>query len=357
MKKTLEEQVRSGLKAIGRKSKFHRVMTIPILAVCMFGFHLVAAIRGNTKRIAVLAMGICVFNVYSSFSFPLYISVVGESYFGNYSEQDVTLAEETQIDLEQLVLSCEEEYSYEDEALSGVDAFGSEVGEKYSATDILEANRDRIEKEDTGKEKEVQDSYEDYEFSADDWRLVLINKQNSIPKDYEVKLGNINTIKGVMQCDERIIDELLLMIRDAKQDDVVLAICSPYRDQAYQEMLFNRKINNYMGRGMSYVEAYKLAGQAVTIPGASEHQIGLALDIVTDSYQSLNEGFGNTKAGKWLAENSYQYGFILRYPKGKEDITGIEFEPWHFRYVGVEAATVIKEKEICLEEFWEDYVH
>ena len=105
---------------------------------------------------------------------------------------------------------------------------------------------------------------------------------------------------------------------------------------------------------MSYIEAYRLSSQAVTVPGASEHQIGLALDIICNEYTSLTEGFGDTEAGKWLAENSYRYGFILRYPKGKEYITGIEYEPWHFRYVGVEAATVITKAGITLEEFWED---
>ena len=109
-----------------------------------------------------------------------------------------------------------------------------------------------------------------------------------------------------------------------------------------------------MNRGMSYLEAYQLASQAVTVPGASEHQIGLALDIVTDSYLTLDEGFGDTPAGKWLAENSCHYGFILRYPKDKEYITGIEYEPWHFRYVGTEAATLMTEQGITLEEFWED---
>ena len=91
------------------------------------------------------------------------------------------------------------------------------------------------------------------------------------------------------------------------------------------------------------------------MPNASEHQIGLALDIVTDTYVALNEGFAKTAAGKWLAENSCKYGFILRYPKGKEDITGIEYEPWHFRYVGAEVATLITEQGITLEEFWEEY--
>ena len=90
------------------------------------------------------------------------------------------------------------------------------------------------------------------------------------------------------------------------------------------------------------------------MPGSSEHQIGLSLDIVCNSYQSLDEGFGDTEAGIWLREHCAEFGFILRYPKGKEYITGIEFEPWHFRYVGVDAATIIMSREITLEEFVEE---
>ena len=109
-------------------------------------------------------------------------------------------------------------------------------------------------------------------------------------------------------------------------------------------------------RGMSYMDAYKTASQAVTVPGASEHQIGLALDIISTTYSTLDEGFGDTKAGQWLAEHSCEYGFILRYPKGKEYVTGIEFEPWHFRYVGIDAAEVISRNGITLEEFWSQYI-
>ena len=108
--------------------------------------------------------------------------------------------------------------------------------------------------------------------------------------------------------------------------------------------------------GMSYMDAYAVSSQAVTVPGASEHQIGLAFDIVSDKYTELNAGFAETDAGKWLAQNRSEYGFILRYPLGKEDITGIEFEPWHFRYVGKDAATIISEEGITLEEFWDKYL-
>ena len=158
-----------------------------------------------------------------------------------------------------------------------------------------------------------------------------------------------------MKCDERIIEDLLMMMKAAKEDGINLEICSPYRDLNRQEFLFNKKIKIYMGQGMSYMDAYKLASQAVTVPGASEHQIGLALDIFCDTYKYLDEGFGETEAGKWLAEHCSEYGFTLRYPKNKEYITSIEYEPWHFRYVGREAASLMQEENICLEEFWDKY--
>ncbi len=109
-----------------------------------------------------------------------------------------------------------------------------------------------------------------------------------------------------------------------------------------------------MKQGFSYIESFQLSSRRVTVPGASEHQLGLALDIVCTSHQDLDEAFADTDAGIWLAQNSYKYGFILRYPKEKEYITGIKYEPWHFRYVGIEAATVITERGLTLEEFWEE---
>lgn len=205
----------------------------------------------------------------------------------------------------------------------------------------------------TPRPKEERKSYGADELTSDNWRLILVNKQNSIPEGYTVSLDKI---QGRMQCDERILDDLLDMLYAAEEDGVNLVICSSYRDTEYQKMLFDRKIRGYMNRGMSYLEAYQLSSQAVTVPGTSEHEMGLALDIICNEYTSLDEGFGNTKAAKWLAANCSRFGFILRYPKGKENITGIEYEPWHFRYVGKTAATVIMEQGISLEEFWEEYV-
>lgn len=188
-------------------------------------------------------------------------------------------------------------------------------------------------------------------FDKNDWKLLLVNKQHTIPEDYEFTLG---TLKGSMRCDERIIEPLTQMFAAAKADGVNLVVRSPYRDMARQEYLFERKVKNYQSTGMSYMDAYKRASITVTVPGASEHQVGLAVDITSDTYTALEVGFADTEGGKWLAEHSWEYGFILRYPEGKEEITGIQFEPWHFRYVGVDAAEVITSQNITLEEFVEN---
>lgn len=188
------------------------------------------------------------------------------------------------------------------------------------------------------------------DFDKNDWKLLLVNKTHTIPDDYTFTLG---VIKGSMKCDERILKPLTEMFEAAAKEGVNLTVVSPYRDLSRQEYLFERKMKNYINMGYSYIEAYKVSSQAVTVPGASEHQIGLSLDILCDTYKNLDEGFGDTKEGEWMAQNSYKYGFILRYPSGKEDITGIMYEPWHFRYVGIDAATEIFENNETLEEFIE----
>ena len=349
MKTTLEERFKKRLLKFGKKNILFRILAFPVMTVGIFLFHGAAYLRGNVKRLTMVAMTFLLFVVYSSFSFPIFTS--GES-TGNglnpVSEeaQGIELAQETEIDLGSIELLSDDVVSLEGDGLIE-DLSDMEFADRYSADEILAYTQDR-------ERQEREELPENYEFSKDDWRLVLINKQHSIPDDYEVKLGKINTLKGIMYCDERIIDDLRDMLQAAKEDNVTLEITSPYRTEDYQKTLFNRKINAFMNRGLSYMEAYQLAGLSVNIPGNSEHQMGLALDIVTPTYRDLSEGFESTAAGIWLVENSYKYGFILRYPKGKEDITGVKYEPWHFRYVGVEAATVITEQGITLEEFWED---
>lgn len=196
------------------------------------------------------------------------------------------------------------------------------------------------------------ESIEDFSksFSKDDWNLILVNKQHPLAEDFSVELG---IISDGMECDKRIIDDWYAMKEAATQDGVTLIVASPYRPYDRQVYLFDRKVKQYMTWGKNYLNAYKDASQIVNIPGCSEHQTGLALDIYTDNYSKLDTGFAKTEAGKWLAKHCHEYGFILRYPKGKEYITSIDYEPWHFRYVGVEAATIIMEEGITLEEFIE----
>ena len=183
-----------------------------------------------------------------------------------------------------------------------------------------------------------------------DWKLLLVNKNNYLAEDYEVKL---KTISGNMKVDERVYSDLKKMLDDAKNENLDLLICSSYRSTSKQKKLFNDKINEYKKKGSSDEDAYREASYWVLIPGTSEHETGLSVDIVSIDYQILDEEQENTKEQKWLLENSYKYGFILRYPTNKKDITGVNYEPWHYRYVGKENAMIMKNLNICLEEYIE----
>jgi D-alanyl-D-alanine carboxypeptidase len=128
-------------------------------------------------------------------------------------------------------------------------------------------------------------------------------------------------------------------------------VCSSYRTQEYQEGLFQNRIDRYVKEGYSVEEATGLAGQSVAVPGTSEHQLGLALDIVDNRNWELDESQADMPTQQWLMENSWRYGWILRYPNEKSAITGIIYEPWHYRYVGKTIAKEIYDLGICLEEY------
>jgi len=338
MKRTCKERLIVKCIKFGNRYKWCKPLMLVCIVSVMFAFRAFDGFLSNRRRI----MGICsvclVFLVSGSFSLPSFSQ-------GNIPVDSESILDVTAQDMEVYPEDVSDEGSaLEELALEELELAACEEGvDKYSVDEILsESQEHQVYGEEEGAEGTAET------FSADDWRLLLVNKQHPVPEDYTFTLG---TITGSMKCDERIIPDLMAMLQAAKDDGVNLVVCSPYRDLARQEYLFERKIKNYMARGYSYMEAYKISSQAVTVPGASEHQLGLALDIVCDTYTALNEGFGDTKAGKWLEEHSREYGFILRYPKGKEDITGIQFEPWHFRYVGEDAARIIMERGITLEEF------
>lgn len=180
----------------------------------------------------------------------------------------------------------------------------------------------------------------------DDWRLVLVNYENDIPENYTVDLTNIDEYRAV---DSRIFDELIQMIKDMKKLGLSgIWIQSAYRSIDHQSELYLDKVNEYIAQGKTLEESEKLTGQVINKPKASEHNLGLAID-----FNYVDYDFEKTKEYAWLLQNARNYGFILRYPKEKEDITKVNFEPWHWRYVGVEHALKITELGMCLEEYIE----
>lgn len=178
------------------------------------------------------------------------------------------------------------------------------------------------------------------------WNLILVNRENYIPADYEVQLTELSNGKKV---DSRIYPELQEMFNAARAQGYGLFVREGYRTQEEQQQLMNEKIEAYENEGKSKSEAKKLAEQWVAIPGTSEHQLGIAVDIINaDTTKSSRDDVYN-----WLEENAHTYGFIKRYPSNKTDITGVINEPWHYRYVGKEAASAIYSQGICLEEYIE----
>lgn len=180
------------------------------------------------------------------------------------------------------------------------------------------------------------------------WNLILVNSTNALPDGFDVELA---TVSDGYRVDARIADNLSRMFLQAKEDGINLIICSAYRTPEKQQENFNNQVQQYLDQGDTAEEADAKTVAYIARPGFSEHHTGLAVDIVTPEYQTLNEGFANTPAFRWLDEHAHKYGFILRYPKSKEGITQISYEPWHYRYVGEEHAAAIKQSGDCLEEY------
>ncbi len=155
--------------------------------------------------------------------------------------------------------------------------------------------------------------------------------------------------------DVRAADALIQMIEDCYRAGNSPFVCSSYRTMEKQQYLFNNKIARLVEEGVDPEEAPAIAARSVAVPGTSEHQLGLAVDIIDYNYPYLNEQQEQMPTQKWLMEHCWDYGFILRYPNEKSDITGIIYEPWHYRYVGVEAALEIRDLGLTLEEYLEQY--
>ena len=183
-----------------------------------------------------------------------------------------------------------------------------------------------------------------------EWNLILVNPWNPIPENYEPELTYLRNGQAV---DSRCYPELQQMMDDCRAAGLDPLICASYRTMEKQEALFEDKEARLIREGCPENEAGAEAAKVVAYPGTSEHQLGLALDIVDFSYQQLDTEQKNTPVQQWLMKNSWKYGFVLRYPTDKSDITGIIYEPWHYRYVGKEAAAEMYEHKLCLEEYLE----
>ncbi len=176
------------------------------------------------------------------------------------------------------------------------------------------------------------------------WHLTLVNSCYRIPDSYTPDL--VYVCGSGERLDRKVAEHYEAMYDAALKDGVKLTPCSGYRSYELQERNYNRKIDFYEGQGYSTEEAKIKAATIIMPPGSSEHNLGYAMDIVC-----VDEWFEDTEEFKWLQENAADYGFIMRYPEDKQDITKVIYEPWHWRYVGVETAKELKESGLVLEEY------
>ena len=176
------------------------------------------------------------------------------------------------------------------------------------------------------------------------WQLMVVNSNYRVPDDYELEFVTLSCGEKV---EKRIYPDLQDMFDAALDDGVDLVVRSGYRSEEEQKALMINKISEFRRAGLSRSEAREKALRWVAMPGTSEHQLGFAVDI------NAENGTADEKAYSWLSEYAHEYGFILRYPNSKSHITGISYEPWHFRYVGKNHAKRIYEQGLCLEEYVE----
>ena len=207
-------------------------------------------------------------------------------------------------------------------------------------------NIETVQQNDVENNQTSDQSAEPSKKKIDDWRLTLANYENLLPENFTVKVSDIDKTR---QFDSRAIGELNDMMNAMKKDGITnVWIQSAYRSVARQKELYDNSVKKYLQQGKTQEEAEKLTDEYINKPGSSDHNLGLAVDFnyVDNKFEQL-DGF------KWLKNNAENYGFVLRYPKDKEDITKIAYESWHWRYVGVEHAKKMNELNMCLEEYIE----
>lgn len=172
--------------------------------------------------------------------------------------------------------------------------------------------------------------------------LILVNSENAFPDNINLNLVTFQNKKVA----DIIYNDLVNMYNNALDDNITLKINNAYRSKDEQTQIFENKMNDYENEGYTKEKAYEQTKLTVQVPGYSEHETGLAIDFSDEGHYDENE-----KMWEWLKNNAYKYGFILRYPEDKYEITKIDYEPWHYRYVGKKAAKEITNKNLTLEEY------
>ncbi len=220
--------------------------------------------------------------------------------------------------------------------------------EEKEKAPVESSSQKEEEQEQSSQETKQQQLAEEFAKEKEEYYLLLANAENPLPQDWSIQTEEV---QNGYEMDKRAAPAMREMIQAAKEDGVELMLCSAYRSVEKQQQLFDRSQQAYMAQGMSEEEAYAKTATETAIPGTSEHQTGLAADIVTPTYQMLDAGFADTPAGQWLSEHAAEYGFVLRYPQDKQEVTGIIYESWHYRFVGKTHAKLMKESGLCLEEY------
>lgn len=224
----------------------------------------------------------------------------------------------------------------EDDTTVSVQNDPSEGDESTSASAV--SNQNQVTNPDTGRIL--------VQVTDDNYKLVVVNSTREFPSTYEPKLAQILGTDKYL--DARVAPHYEEMYNAAKQDGITLTPYSAYRSYDHQKRNYEGRASNEHAKGLSWEQAYAEAAKVILPPGTSEHNLGLCMDIC-----NVYNSFATQPEYRWLTENAYKYGFILRYPEGKEKITGVVFEPWHWRYVGTENAKAIRDSGLCLEEWLE----
>ena len=216
--------------------------------------------------------------------------------------------------------------------------------------DVIETssndNTDPISVANENTENQPQEDKPKVKREITEWNLRLANYENILPEDFEIEVANIDKTR---QFDARAIKYLNQMMNDMKKDGITnVWVQSAYRSIERQKELYDNSVKKYLAQGKTQEEAEKLTDEYINKPGASDHNLALAVD-----FNYVDNKFEDLKGFKWLQENAEDYGFILRYPKDKVDITKISYESWHWRYVGEEHAKKMNELHMCLEEYIE----